>query len=91
MNRYNFLRKETQPEIRYIDLQARFYDPTIGRFIQANPETEGQLEFSPDYYSFNNPVLFSDPDCRFCIVFGPKGRSMGLAFFKWAKVQKTKT
>ncbi|MDQ6482671.1 RHS repeat-associated core domain-containing protein, partial [Dyadobacter sp. LHD-138] len=64
INRYNFLGRETQIATGYIDLQARFYDPTTGRFMQVDPETEGQLEFSPYHYSFNNPIRFSDPDGR---------------------------
>ncbi|PWJ53089.1 RHS repeat-associated protein [Dyadobacter jejuensis] len=64
-NHYNFLGKETQVATGYIDLQARFYDPTVGRFFQIDPETEGQLEFSQYHYSFNNPIRFSDPDGRF--------------------------
>ncbi len=65
VNRYQFLNREKQPETGYIDLQARFYDPGIGRFFNVDPETEGQLEFSPYHYSFNNPIRFSDPDGRF--------------------------
>ncbi len=64
-NKYTFLGKEKQPETNWIDLQARFFDPTIGRFMVIDPETEGQLEYSPYHYSFNNPILFSDPDGRF--------------------------
>lgn len=64
-NKYSFLGKEKQPETNWIDLQARFYDPTTGRFFSVDPETEGQLEFSPYHYSFNNPIRFSDPDGRF--------------------------
>jgi RHS repeat-associated protein len=60
INRYNFLGKETQVATGYIDLQARFYDPLIGRFMQVDPETEGQDEFSPFHYSFNNPIRFSE-------------------------------
>jgi RHS repeat-associated protein len=65
INRYNFLGKETQVATGYIDLQARFYDPLIGRFMQVDPETGGQDDFSPYHYSFNNPIRFSDPDGRF--------------------------
>lgn len=41
----------------YIDLQAHFYDPLIGQFMQVDPFTEGQDEFSPYHYSFNNPCV----------------------------------
>jgi RHS repeat-associated protein len=61
-NKYTFLGKEKQPETNWIDLQARFYDPSIGRFMVINPVTDGQLEFSPYHYSFDNPIRFSDPD-----------------------------
>jgi RHS repeat-associated protein len=63
-NKYLFLGKETQPETNWIDLQARFFDPAIGRFMVIDPETEGQDGFSPYHYSFNNPIRFSDPDGR---------------------------
>ncbi|CAG5010775.1 hypothetical protein DYBT9275_04811 [Dyadobacter sp. CECT 9275] len=39
-NKYTFLGKEKQPETNWIDLQARFFDPTIGRFMVI----EGQAE-----------------------------------------------
>jgi RHS repeat-associated protein len=63
-NKYLFLGKEIQPETNWIDLQARFFDPAIGRFMVVDPETEGQNAFSPYHYSFNNPIRYSDPDGR---------------------------
>ena len=33
--------------------------------MQIDPITEGQDNFSPYHYSFNNPVRFSDPDGKF--------------------------
>ena len=67
-----------------MDLQARFYDPALGRFFSIDPETEGQLEFSPYHYSFNNPIRFSDPDGRwpgdgpgFLSVTGNFARGLG--------------
>lgn len=39
---YNFLGKETQVGIGYIDLSRRFYDPSIGRFMQVDPVTKLQ-------------------------------------------------
>ncbi|WP_149638666.1 RHS repeat domain-containing protein [Dyadobacter aurulentus] len=65
INRLTFIGRESQVGTGYIDLQARFYDPGIGRFMGVDPDTEGQLEFSPYHYSFNNPMRFSDPDGRF--------------------------
>ncbi len=64
VNRYNFLNRETQIGTGYVDLLARFYDPTTGRFMAVDPDTEGQDGFSPYHYSFNNPIRFSDPDGR---------------------------
>lgn len=51
------------------DFNARTYDQQIGRFIQIDPETqEGDQEsWTPYHFSFNNPVLNSDPDGRFPI------------------------
>jgi RHS repeat-associated protein len=84
INRYNFLGKETQVATGYIDLQARFYDPLTGRFMQVDPETEGQLEFSPYHYSFNNPIRFSDPDGRFaCCGGNPANLVLGQAQNAW--------
>jgi RHS repeat-associated protein len=61
-DRFKFIGRESQQSTGWIDLQARFYDPQIGRFLAVDPETEGQDEFSPYHYSFNNPIRFSDPD-----------------------------
>jgi RHS repeat-associated protein len=62
INRYNFLRKETQIGTEYIDLSRRFYDPTIGRFMQIDPLTELQESQSVYQYGWNNPILRSDPN-----------------------------
>ncbi|MCF2500434.1 MULTISPECIES: RHS repeat domain-containing protein [Dyadobacter] len=62
VNRYNFLGKETQAATGYIDLQARFYDPLIGRFMQVDPVSELQESQSVYQYGWNNPILRSDPN-----------------------------
>ena len=53
------------------DFNARTYDQQLGRFIQIDPllEEGGQETLSPYHFSYNNPVLFNDPDgkCPMCI------------------------
>jgi len=46
-------------------LQSRFYDPVIGRFINADAflsTGQGLLGYNPFVYCLNNPVMFVDPD-----------------------------
>src|SRR5690606_31989048 len=52
----------------YMDLVNRFYDPSIGRFMQVDPVTETQENYSTYQYGWNNPILRSDPngDCPDC-------------------------
>ena len=52
------------------DFNARTYDHQIGRFIQIDPETEegDQESLTPYHFSFNNPVLFSDPTGKFPFI-----------------------
>ncbi len=51
-----------------MDLMLRFYDPSIGRFMQVDPVTETQENYSTYQYGWNNPILQSDPngDCPSC-------------------------
>jgi RHS repeat-associated protein len=62
VNWRNFLGKETQVGTGYIDMSRRFFDPTIGRFMQVDPVTEGQENQSTYQYGWNNPILRSDPN-----------------------------
>ena len=80
-NRYNFLTRESQVGTGYIDLQARFYDPTVGRFLQVDPLTEAQENFSVYQYGWNNPITNSDPDGRF--PGGPGSRLLAEAEREW--------
>ena len=48
-------------------MQARYYDPSIGRFISTDPATPkpGELSFINRFvYGRNNPMTFIDPDGR---------------------------
>jgi RHS repeat-associated protein len=66
-HKWKFLGREQQEELGlgWVDLQARMYDPQLGRFHAVDPLVElYQESFTPYHYSFNNPVLWSDPDGR---------------------------
>ncbi len=84
-NKYQFLDREKQPETGYIDLVKRFYDPNIGRFMQVDPVTETQENYSTYQYGWNNPILQSDPngDCPSC----PQGEEAALLYQQGAIVE----
>jgi len=66
-HKWKFLSREQQEELGlgWVDLQARMYDPQLGRFHSIDPLVELYQEaWTPYHYSFNNPVLLSDPDGR---------------------------
>ena len=65
LNRYLFSGKELQDQslggklLGFYDFGSRFYDPTLGRWLNVDPK----LEFvSPYGYCANNPVLYIDPN-----------------------------
>ena len=65
--------KDTDTGLTY--MQARYYDPVIGRFLSIDPVTfqESMLpgQFNRYAYTWNNPVNANDPDGEFLnFVFG---------------------
>lgn len=57
----------TDPDSGLVYMQARYYDPAIGRFLSVDPSggDPGDLFVSGRYsYASNNPVLNVDPDGR---------------------------
>lgn len=50
-----------------IDMGARSYDPTIGRFLAVDPAavTDDARSFNRYAYAANNPYVYVDPDGRF--------------------------
>jgi RHS repeat-associated protein len=62
-----------EPENGLSYMQQRYYDPTSGRFLTADPveAQPGDAEhFGRFTYAYNNPVTHRDPDgrCPVCIV-----------------------
>jgi RHS repeat-associated protein len=57
------------------DFNARTYDQQVGRFLQIDPlpEEADQESWSPYHFSFNNPILYNDPDgrCPICPFIAP--------------------
>ncbi|WP_271765159.1 DUF6443 domain-containing protein [Aquimarina algiphila] len=56
--------KEEQNELGlgWIDITARNYDPTLGRWMNLDPMAEKYYGYSSYNYTINNPVKYVDPD-----------------------------
>ncbi len=57
-NPFRYCGEYYDKETGYIYLRARYYDPTIGRFISEDPIRDGLNWY---VYCENNPVIFVDP------------------------------
>lgn len=63
---YGFGGKEEQNEfngtLQWLDFGWRNYDAALGRWMSIDNKAELAYQLTPYRYSFNNPVLFTDPD-----------------------------
>jgi RHS repeat-associated protein len=60
---YKFTEKELDDEnnLDWYYFGARYYDPSIGRFLTTDPMADIYPSLSPYTYCANNPLLFIDP------------------------------
>jgi len=61
---YKFNSKELDDETGYYYYGARYYNPRVSLWLNVDPEFEKNPSWSPYVYTFNNPVIFTDPDGR---------------------------
>jgi RHS repeat-associated protein len=58
-----YIGERNDDETGLMYLHARYYDPSLGRFVQPDPAdpTEAGVGVNRYAYALNNPVMFSDP------------------------------
>lgn len=56
--------------LEWYDVNARFYDPQLGRFMQVDPkpEEEDQESWDPYQYCYDDPIRYNDPDGELPII-----------------------
>jgi len=60
--RYSFNGKEQDEATGFYYYGARYYAPSLSRWLRTDPLAEKYQGFSPYNYTLNNPVRFVDPD-----------------------------
>jgi len=69
-NNWTYTGQELQRsfDLGVMNYGARFYDPSIGRFMSVDPHADSYLNLSPYNYVANNPLISIDPDGRDIII-----------------------
>jgi RHS repeat-associated protein len=70
-----FTGQQWEASLGLYDYRARFYDPTLGRFLQPDPivpEPGNPQALNRYAYVYNNPLRYTDPSghCPWCIAVG---------------------
>ena len=68
--RRGFTGHEHLQQFGLIDMQARLYDPHLGRFLAPDPYVQApemSMNFNRYAYCMNNPLKYVDPMGEFCI------------------------
>jgi len=65
-NKYQYNGKELNEELglNWNDYGARYYDPAIARWNAVDPLAEKFYPWSTYNYTYNNPLIYTDPDGR---------------------------
>ena len=62
---------EHLPEFGLINMNARLYDPMLGRFLSPDPYVQSP-DFTQSYnryaYCLNNPLLYTDPSGEYALI-----------------------
>jgi RHS repeat-associated protein len=58
------------------DFGARLYDPRVGKWLSIDPNAQKYPGISPYNFSYNNPLIFNDPDGKdgkLTVIRNPEG------------------
>jgi len=61
---YLFNAKELDDKTGLYYYGARYYDPVLSNWLSVDPLASSMPEWSPYNYTFNNPLVYTDPDGR---------------------------